>query len=226
MQPSISLTICSTVKTIEVRSLSGITTREQPHRHRALPRTSEVIIRFAASLPNLNTLKFQIAAIINYTKDGDVENIIPETFITVNFKRPNIQTFITQLDKELAKFQQHVEEVQMRGSNFVFLNFAKIELIFHRTINHRGNKWFKLDSPFYDMKCLINPKNKDNYCFMWAVLAALHHEDIPRDRTHTSKYVKFWDQYYWSMFNEDEAVEIDVRTLSKFEEANNTFPFS
>ena len=67
-------------------------------------------------------------------------------------------------------------------------------------------------------KATINPKNKDNECFKYAITVALNHERIKKDPQRISKIKPFIDQYNWK--------EIEFPSHSKdwkkFEQNNKT----
>ena len=46
-------------------------------------------------------------------------------------------------------------------------------------------------------KLVTNPKNNDEQCFKWAVIAALHHEDIGNNPEHVSKLRHDEGKYNW-----------------------------
>ena len=46
---------------------------------------------------------------------------------------------------------------------------------------------------------MINPQNRDEECFKWATIAALHHEEIKKDinEYRISKLRSYENQYNW-----------------------------
>ena len=46
-------------------------------------------------------------------------------------------------------------------------------------------------------KAVINPQNKDEECFKWAVIAALYHEEIKKDHQCISQLEPYENQYNW-----------------------------
>ena len=44
---------------------------------------------------------------------------------------------------------------------------------------------------------MINPKNKDDKCFEYAITVALNHEQIKKDPQRITKIKPFIDQYNW-----------------------------
>ena len=65
-------------------------------------------------------------------------------------------------------------------------------------------------------KAVINPKNKDEECFKWAIVAALHHEEIGNNPERISKLKPFADQYNWKGLK----FPMDYKKSSKFEKNN------
>ena len=64
---------------------------------------------------------------------------------------------------------------------------------------------------------MINPQNeKDEECFKWAVLAALHHEDIEKDIQRISKLKPYSDLYNWKGLE----FPVTVNQIDKFEKNN------
>ena len=54
-----------------------------------------------------------------------------------------------------------------------------------------STKWLK------NKKATINPKNKDDKCFQYALTVALNYEQIAKDPQRISKIKTFIDQYNW-----------------------------
>ena len=53
-----------------------------------------------------------------------------------------------------------------------------------------------------DKRATINPQNtKDNYCFAYSTIAALHHEEINKDSQPISKLKPYIPNYNWNDIN-------------------------
>ena len=48
----------------------------------------------------------------------------------------------------------------------------------HRLVLIRGRSCTELPEWIKSKKAVINPQNKDEECFKWAVIEALHHKEI------------------------------------------------
>ena len=96
----------------------------------------------------------------------------------------------------LQKYQEGLEE-SMRGSEFVYdsvdvsyNNLNKVNL--SRSVSYIDSpKWLK------NKKATINPKNKDDKCFQYALTGALNYEQLKDHPERISKIKPFIDQYNW-----------------------------
>ena len=64
---------------------------------------------------------------------------------------------------------------------------------------------------------MINPQNKDEECFEWAVIVALNHEEIRKDhqRISISRLKSYENQYNWK------GLEFpSIKKINKFDKSN------
>jgi len=64
---------------------------------------------------------------------------------------------------------------------------------------------------------VINQQNTDEECFKWAVIAALHHEEIKKDPQRITKLRSFAELYNWEGLEFPMAIE----KIGKFEKNNS-----
>ena len=62
---------------------------------------------------------------------------------------------------------------------------------------NRGGSYIKSSDWIKNKKATINPKNKDNECFKYAVIVALHHQEIERNPQRISELKPFVNRYNW-----------------------------
>ena len=77
----------------------------------------------------------------------------------------------------LNKYQNGLER-KMKGSEFVFESVDLLCYHLHRISLKRGGSYMHSPDWIKNKKSTINPKNKDNECFIYAVTIALNHEKI------------------------------------------------
>ena len=63
---------------------------------------------------------------------------------------------------------------------------------------------------------MINPRNKDKECFKWAVIGALHHEDIKHHPERISLLRSYEKQYNWKGLK----FPVSIKKIDKFEKNN------
>ena len=80
----------------------------------------------------------------------------------------------------------------------------------------RGLSYLLLPKWLARKKAIINPLNKDQECFKWAVIAALRWEDIDRNPQRISKLKKFEADFDWSGI----GFLVSIRDIKGFEFRN------
>ena len=63
---------------------------------------------------------------------------------------------------------------------------------------------------------MINPQNKDEECFKWVVITALHHEEIKKDHQCISRLRPYENQYNWKGLE----FPVSIKKIDKFEKNN------
>ena len=143
-----------------------------------------------------------------YTKSNNAEIIIgTET-----------DDIINELFESFLKKYQEDLETKMEGSSFVFESVDLLYHSLHKISLNRGGSY--IDSPNWikNTKAKINPKNKDNECFKYAITASLNHEKIKKDPQRISKLKPFIDKYNWK----DIEFPSHSKDWKKFEQNNKT----
>ena len=62
----------------------------------------------------------------------------------------------------------------------------------------RGSSYLPLPNWLAHKKAIINPKNEDQECFKWAVIAASRWEEINNNPERISKLKRFEKDFDWS----------------------------
>ena len=95
----------------------------------------------------------------------------------------------------------------MRGSEFAYDSVDSLYYNLNKVSLSRGGSF--IDSPKWlkNKKATINPKNKDDKCFQYALTVALNYEQTKDHPKRISKIKSFIDKYNWK--------EIDFPSHSK-----------
>ena len=91
----------------------------------------------------------------------------------------------------------------------LYINFHKLALT-------RGGSYTELPKWLKSKREVINPQNKDEECFKWAVTGALHHEEIKKDHQRKSRLRPYEKQYNW----EGLEFPVSIKKIDKFEKNN------
>ena len=92
-----------------------------------------------------------------------------------------------------------------------------MDVNFHRLNLTRGGSYLPLPKFIERRKAIINPKNEDNKCFKWSVIAALHNSEIKSHPERISNLRKFESLYDWSGI----SFPTSVKDIKKFEFSNS-----
>ena len=101
------------------------------------------------------------------------------------------------IQRMLAHIKTQAENPQMPESGFALDRIMHLYINFHRLALTRGSSYVDLPESIKGKKALLNPQNKDEECFKWAVIAALYHEEIKKDHQCISQLDPYENQYNW-----------------------------
>ena len=92
-----------------------------------------------------------------------------------------------------------IENPALPKSGFTLDSIMHLDISFHELQLTRGSSYIELPAWIANKKAVINPRNEeDEECFKWAVLAALHHEEISKKTSERiSKLEPYSDLYNW-----------------------------
>ena len=120
-------------------------------------------------------------------------------------------------ERMLAYIKAQTENLKFPESGFTLDKIMHLYIYFHRLVLTRGSCYTELPGWIKSKKAMINPQNKDEECFKWAFIVALHHEDIKNNFERISLLRPYENQCNWK------GVEfpVSIKNIDKFEE-NNT----
>ena len=168
-----------------------------------------------------NEWKIQLIMKINYISSLDINDTrIMHTKID-NIEIMNCtetSDIINELFKSFLRRYQEGLETKIKASSFVFESVDLLHYILHKISLNRGGSY--IDSPDWikNKKATINPKNKDNECFKYAITTALNYGKINNHSEKISKLKPFIDNYNWK----DIEFPSYSKDWKKFEQNNKT----
>ena len=168
-------------------------------------------------------IKYQIAYYTTFRKlIGEVITDPPIVFKTT-MERLMRNSARDELEDQLnTKFHDDIEknmdEFTENGSGWVFLKISEVRiLVFDYDALPGGSSYIETPKKIANKNATINVQNRDNKCFLWSILAALHEPECNPQRV--SKY----RQYEYELYDNelDYPVKPNSHQISKFEEKNN-----
>ena len=122
-----------------------------------------------------------------------------------------------EIVNEMIKcMKEQMENPALLNSRFVFGEVLCIDVDFHQLNLMRGSSYLPLPDWLAHKKAIINPCNKDQECFKWAVIAALRWGDIDSHPERISKLKRFEANCDWSGI----GFPVSVKDIKKFELKN------
>ena len=121
------------------------------------------------------------------------------------------------VNEMIAHMKGQIENPSQLNSRFIFDEVLFTNVDFHQLNLTRGSSYLPLPNWLAQKKAIINPKNKDQECFKWAVIVASRCEEINKNPERISKLKRFQKDFDWS------GVEfpVSVKDIKKFEFRNH-----
>ena len=120
-------------------------------------------------------------------------------------------------DEMFAEIKEGIEHPKLAESNFVIYSVMFTTISFHKLNLTKGSSYIDLPSWLKLKKACINPKNDDNQCFKWSILASLHYGQIQKDPQRISNLRKFEHLYNWDGL----TFPVAISSIKLFEENND-----
>ena len=158
-------------------------------------------------------IRSQTTTWIRFMKGSEYVNLAFNSRMTPVYMLNDIDSIIQNMINHMA---QQVENPALRNSKFVFDSIMHMDISIHRLNLTRGSSYIPLPYWLAKKKAIINPKNLDEKCFKWSVIAALKWEEIDRDHQRVSKLRRYEYEFDWSGM----SFPVPTKNITKFEVRN------
>ena len=128
----------------------------------------------------------------------------------------NLNDLDETVDEMINHTKEHIENPALLNSRFIFNEVLFTNIDFHQLNLTRGSSYLPLPNWLACKKAIINPKNEDQECFKWAVIAALRWEKINNNPERISKLKRFKKDFDWSGI----GFSGSIKDISEFEFRN------
>ncbi|XP_031634853.1 uncharacterized protein LOC116348124 [Contarinia nasturtii] len=152
------------------------------------------------------------------TSDGVEECVTQPMYLHTNMEIVDFETELKQFYDEyiVTVVQNRISEIELRGSGFTLKEIIDMETQTSSYDPYNGASYMKLPKKLENKKAIINVQNKDEKCFMYAILSALH-SDLKNPQR-----VKTYKNYLNELNFEGLNFPIGLKELKKFEQQNST----
>ena len=115
-----------------------------------------------------------------------------------------------------AYIKAQTENPKFTESGFTLDKIMHLYINFHELALTWGSSYNELPKWIKSKTSVINPQNKDEECFKWALIAASHHEEIENDLERISLLMPYEKQYNWKGLE----FPVSIKKIDKFEKNN------
>ena len=116
----------------------------------------------------------------------------------------------------IAYIKAQTKNPKFPESRFKLDKIMHFYINFHRLVLTRGSSYIELPEWIKSKKAVINRQNKDEECFKWVVIAALHHEEIRKGHQRISRLGPYENQYNWK----EVEFPVSIKKIDQFEKNN------
>ncbi|KAL4088527.1 hypothetical protein QTP88_023621 [Uroleucon formosanum] len=118
-------------------------------------------------------------------------------------KNSNLNDFYINAKIKIVKEE---EDFIMKNSQWRLHQILSLGININKYVPFKGSSYIILPKHIGNKKAIINVKNKDDKCFLWAILSALH--PAKKDAQRVTKYIPFENEFD----NELKGIEFPVKT--------------
>lgn len=152
----------------------------------------------------------------NYVRmKNEKQDLFIHTKSVAVMKNENLNKFFKE--SVMTTILQKFDDAPMRGSGSLkSINELQVQINRYDPLN--GNSYIKLPKFLANKHAIVNVKNNDEKCFMWAVLSALHNKDIINNPERVKKYEQYQDELNFTGIE----FPMQVNHIDKFEKLNDS----
>ena len=158
-------------------------------------------------------IRSQTTTWIRFMKGEELINLAFNSRMTPVYYLNDIESIVQSMINHMA---QQVENPALRDSKFVLDGIVYTDINVHRLNLTRGSSYISLPDWLAKKKAMINPKNLDEKCFKWSVIASLKWEEIGIDHQRVSKLRRYENEFDWSGM----SFPVSTKDINKFEARN------
>nr|XP_015922599.2 uncharacterized protein LOC107451117 [Parasteatoda tepidariorum] len=158
-----------------------------------------------------------LKALFSRRGHNEEREIATSFFRSCNVVSLNCDSLREQINCAFAKIISSFDEFIDRGSGWVLEEVNYLELNTSKYIPLSGSSYIPVPPEIAKKKAVLNIKNTDTKCFLWAILASLHPCNDSKSANRVSKYREFEHELNLKGI----TFPMKLNQISKFEKLNN-----
>ena len=159
------------------------------------------------------SIRCQTTTWIRFIKDNEHLDKAFNSRMTSLYMLSEMEPIVQEM---IAHMSHQIDNPALRDSKFIFDRLFYTDINIHRLLLTRGSSYIPLPDWIARKKAIINPKNADNKCFKWAVIAGSRWEEIGKDPERISKLRRYETEFDWNEI----SYPVSTKNISKFETRN------
>ena len=158
-------------------------------------------------------VRSQTTTWIRFRKDRELVELALNSRMMNVYNLSDMDEIVNEM---IAHMKEQIESPALLNSRFVFEEVLFTNVDFHQLNLMRGSSYLPLPDWLTRKKAIINPKNEDQECFKWAVIAAMRWEEINNNPERIYKLKRFEEDFDWSGI----GFPFSIKNIKKFESRN------
>ena len=159
------------------------------------------------------SVRAQTTTLIRFMKGDELITLAFNSRMAPVYYLNDIDSLVQSMIEHMT---QQVENPALRDSKFVFDRIMYMDMRMYRLNLTRGSSYIPLPDWLAKKKAILNPKNLDEKCFKWAVIAGLKWEEKDCHPERVSKLRRYDNKFDWSGI----TYPVSTKNISKFETRN------
>ena len=116
---------------------------------------------------------------------------------------------------ESNELSDQIDEFEQGESGYIIDSIKILTIKMFKYHDKRASSYCKLPKPFCNSTSIVNIQNKDNYCFLWSILAHKYKLDNHRER------VTHYENHFHELNQGDIQFPMKIKDIPTFEILNN-----
>ena len=160
-----------------------------------LNRTRRFLIDLLKKESRTGAVRAQTTTWIRFKKDDELVELAFNSRMMSVYNLSNMDEIVNEM---IAHMKEQIQNPALLNSRFVFDEVLFTNVDFHQLNLTRSSSYLPLPNWLAGKKAIINPKNEDQECFKWAVIAAMRWKEIGKNPERITKLNRLENNFDWT----------------------------